>query len=54
MKKTYIIPNMEVIAIKNNQHLLAGSAGNISNVGTNGSNITSGSQFGAHGDDCDW
>jgi len=53
MKKTYIVPNLTVITINSRQHLLAGSSGDINDVGTNGSDITEGSMFGSRSYDFD-
>ena len=53
MKKRYIVPKLGIVAKKYYQCLLAGSKGDISSVGTSGTNITTSNQFGGREDDGD-
>jgi len=53
MKKRYIVPKLGIVAKKYYQCLLAGSKGDISSVGTSGTDITSSGQFGGRDDDGD-
>ena len=53
MKKTYINPEMEIVRMKMNQHLLDGSpAAQV--LDPSDTPISSGDDIGSHGDEFDW